>query len=175
MITNMSFSSDESSDNDVSETEETPKQEKESPVEQEKRFHEQIYNNESELRSLRKELRLLVKRNPQVKLFQTSELEDKINSLTKEQIIDEIEHFKEEVGLTEPFVGGSLLVQIAGVIVEKLFGYEGFAAHLSKNTTLIAKADSFVPTKMLEYSSSLRALQEFSSEIVMFHQKNGRV
>lgn len=140
----------------------------------EQEFMRKMEEKDAEFKTLRKELRLLRKRYPDVKLFQTTKEDEEINGLSIEQLKEVIDNFKEDIGVAEPCAMGQLVVTMIGKSVEVLFGEEkrGFAAHLAKNTQLVTWADGLPPTFLMSYGDKFKAIQALVSEFLSYENKS---
>lgn len=134
-------------------------------------YLKQIREHNEYLASLRKELRLLVIRNPHLKPFEESELDKKLKVLTKDELESILENVKTDLGLVKPCVAGNTATMILGYFFERTFNMPGFADQLSKNTEFIVSLDSMVPTSFLRHGPKVKAVESFLTEFAAY-QKN---
>lgn len=135
-------------------------------------FTQNIVNRDSQFKALRKELRLLQKRHPEVKLFQKREHDEKLDGMTLEELKEVVDNFKEDIGIAEPCAFGSIMCMFLGKTTELALGLNGFADHISKNTQLVSFMDGLLPSDYLEHGEKLKAVQAFLTEIITFKNKN---
>lgn len=122
--------------------------------------------------SMRKEIRLLVLRNPQLKPFEESELDKKLKAQSKEELETILENIKTDLGLVKPCVAGNTLTMMIGQVFERIFGMHGFSQQLLKNSEFIVSMDSFVPNSFLKHGPKVKAVESFLSEYLEYQKNN---
>jgi len=168
------MSDEESSSGELSsekENEQQQQQEFTTTTKDDSTLMQKIVEKNEYIKHLKRELRLIIIRNPHIKPFEQSELDSKLSELSVEELERILENIKIDLGVVKPCASGNLILTIVGTLMERFLGMNGFTFQLLENIELVTSVDSFLPTNFIQFGPSIKAAECFMSECFKYKKK----
>ncbi len=141
---------DQYSEND--ESEELPPPKKKRRIEKEKKSkrkekEEEPIEKEVDEQDLlkRKELKIIMLKNPTVDTSKIEKIGDDINRMSKEEVSATLEAMKLQIGLQSPISASQNMVHLGASLIQRWYGSKGLSKRIREDTQLLAAVDQYVP------------------------------
>jgi len=123
---------------------------------------------------LRKELKMILLKNPKIKLDEQLQMDDYINSLDISEIKVHLENAKIEIGLKSPINTAEELIGMVGIFLQRYYNNTTLHHRLINDTTLIAAVEQWVPLANDYLSVPLQIFHRVVGHVtdVHFNQSN---
>lgn len=144
--------------------------EKEKPMENESKpgFFSFITSNDSS--SLRKDLKRLLMKYPELDLSGQGEIEQLVNDLSDEQVTAIYESAKFQIGMQNPNGNGISFLGITGDMLDWFWGTERLAKDLVEDKELIEMVEDLVPSDLTWLSQPFRIINR-----IIFHTQSNKI
>lgn len=116
-------------------------------VEEEEEMVEDVDENEKAMDELRrKELKRLVMKYPDVSLDKTREVDERIKAMTSEQVKEDLNNLKIEIGAQQPGETALSIVGFVGLMIQKYTGDKTVYERFTNDHELVSAVDQICPS-----------------------------
>ena len=126
-------------------------------------------NNPIQDETLRRELKMLLLKNPQIDIKSTCEVDQQIDSMSIDQVRKIIENAKIEIGLLSPVNTAEEFLGTVGLILQKLTGNLTIHDRLVNDCTLISSIQQWIPLSVEKLSVPLQIFHRLVGHMTDIH------
>lgn len=116
---------------------------------------------------LRKDLKKILLKNPQLDFQQNPELEEFVNSLDEESLVKTIEDARFQLGLQKPNANGKAFLGIIGDLSDRMFSTKLLGQKLLADNELVEMMDEIIPSDITWMSAPFRIINRILYHIQM--------